>query len=103
MISNVRGHFNSVKGTVVYDPENVADTSIQAEIDVNSLNTRDETRDTHVKSADFFNAEKYPSLGQFEDWRFGFDKDQAQRLRADLECGARDGWRNAGRRCEDRT
>ena len=62
MISNVRGDFKSVKGTVVYDPENLADSSIQAEIDVNSLNTRDENRDAHVKSADFFNVEKYPSI-----------------------------------------
>jgi polyisoprenoid-binding protein YceI len=62
MISNVRGDFKSVKGTVVFDPENLANTSIQAEIDVNSLNTRDENRDAHVKSAEFFHVEKYPSI-----------------------------------------
>jgi Uncharacterized conserved protein len=62
MISNVRGDFKSVKGTVVYDPENLAASSIEAEIDVNSLNTRDENRDAHVKSAEFFNVEKYPSI-----------------------------------------
>lgn len=62
MISNVRGDFRSVKGTVVYDPENLAASSIEAEIDVNSLNTRDENRDAHVKSAEFFNVEKFPSI-----------------------------------------
>jgi polyisoprenoid-binding protein YceI len=62
MISNVRGDFKSVKGTVVYDAENPAASTIEAEIDVNSLNTRDENRDTHVKSAEFFNVEKYPSI-----------------------------------------
>lgn len=62
MISNVRGDFKSVKGTVVYDPENLAASTIEAEIDVNSLNTRDENRDAHVKSAEFFNVEKYPSI-----------------------------------------
>lgn len=62
MISNVRGDFKSVKGTVVYDPENLAASSLEAEIDVNSLNTRDENRDAHVKSAEFFNVEKYPSI-----------------------------------------
>lgn len=62
MISNVRGDFKSVKGTVVFDPENLANTSIEAEIDVNSLNTRDENRDAHVKSAEFFHVEKYPSI-----------------------------------------
>lgn len=62
MISNVRGDFKSVKGTVVYDPENLAASSIEAEIDVNSLNTRDENRDAHVKSAEFFNVEKHPFI-----------------------------------------
>lgn len=62
MISNVRGDFKSVKGTVVYDPENLAASSIEAEIDVNSLNTRDESRDAHVKSEEFFHAEQYPSI-----------------------------------------
>ena len=62
MISNVRGDFKSVKGTVVYDPENPAASSIEAEIDVNSLNTRDENRDAHVKSAEFFNAEQHPTI-----------------------------------------
>ncbi len=62
MISNVRGDFKSVKGTVVYDSENLSASSIEAEIDVNSLNTRDENRDAHVKSAEFFNVEKYPSI-----------------------------------------
>jgi polyisoprenoid-binding protein YceI len=62
MISNVRGDFKSVKGTVIYDPENLAVSSIEAVVDVHSLNTRDENRDAHVKSAEFFNAEKYPSI-----------------------------------------
>ena len=62
MISNVRGDFKSVKGTVVYDPENLAASSIDAVVDVHSLNTRDENRDAHVKSAEFFNAEKYPTI-----------------------------------------
>lgn len=62
MISNVRGDFKSVKGTVVYDPENLGASSIEAEIDVNSLNTRDENRDAHVKSEEFFHAGQYPSI-----------------------------------------
>jgi polyisoprenoid-binding protein YceI len=62
MISNVRGDFKSVKGTVVYDPENLAASSVEAVVDVHSLNTRDENRDAHVKSAEFFNAEKYPTI-----------------------------------------
>jgi polyisoprenoid-binding protein YceI len=62
MISNVRGDFKTVTGTVIYDPENLAVSSIDAEIDVNSLNTRDENRDAHVKGAEFFHVEKHPSI-----------------------------------------
>ncbi len=62
MITNVRGGFNSVQGTVVYDPENLDASSIDVEIDVNTLNTSDSTRDAHVKSADFLDADKYPTI-----------------------------------------
>lgn len=62
MISKVRGDFKIAKGTAVYDPKNLAGSSIQAELDATTLNTRDESRDTHVKSADFFNVEKFPSI-----------------------------------------
>ena len=62
MITNVRGGFSTVQGTVVYDPENLSASSIDVTIDVNSLNTGDANRDTHVKSADFLDAEKYPTI-----------------------------------------
>ena len=62
MITNVRGGFKSVKGTVVYDAENPSASSVEAIIDVNSIATLDENRDTHLKSADFLDAEKYPTI-----------------------------------------
>ena len=62
MLSNVRGTFGGVKGTIVHDSANPANASIQAEIDVNSLNTNDEKRDGHLKSPDFFDFEKYPTI-----------------------------------------
>jgi polyisoprenoid-binding protein YceI len=62
MITNVRGGFKSVKGTVVYDPENPGASSVEATIDVNSIATLDEQRDGHLKSADFLDAEKYPTI-----------------------------------------
>jgi polyisoprenoid-binding protein YceI len=62
MISNVKGTFAGVKGTVVYDPENVSSSTVNAEIDIASINTMDEKRDAHLKSADFFEAEKYPKM-----------------------------------------
>jgi polyisoprenoid-binding protein YceI len=62
MISNVRGEFQKLEGTVSYDPANVEATSVDVKVDVASINTREERRDAHLKSADFFDAETYPHL-----------------------------------------
>ncbi len=62
MITNVRGGFGSVNGTVVYDPENPLETSIDAVIDATSIKTMEEQRDAHLKSADFLDVEKYPTI-----------------------------------------
>lgn len=65
MISNVRGSFSNVTGTVVYDSENPSNSSIQAEIDADTLNTGDAQRDMHVKSQDFLHVEQHPKF-QFQ-------------------------------------
>lgn len=62
MIANVRGEFSKVSGTVAFDPETPANSKVEARIDVNSLQTREEQRDAHLKSADFFDVEKYPEI-----------------------------------------
>jgi polyisoprenoid-binding protein YceI len=62
MITNVRGGFSGVQGTVVYDPADLSSSSVDVTIDVNSLSTGDANRDTHVKSAEFLDAEKYPTI-----------------------------------------
>lgn len=62
MMSNVRGEFSSVNGTLVYDPKNPSASKIEAVIDVNSINTREPKRDAHLKSADFFDVAKFPTL-----------------------------------------
>ena len=54
MISNVRGEFSKVSGSVVYDPTDPAATKIDAVIDATTINTREEKRDAHLKSSDFF-------------------------------------------------
>jgi len=62
MVSNVRGTFSGVTGTVVYDPQEPGETAIDATIDVNTVSTNDEKRDTHLKSADFFDVAQYPVM-----------------------------------------
>ena len=62
MITNVRGGFSSVQGTVVYDPENAGASSAEVVIDSNTINTLEAARDTHLKSADFLDVEKYPTI-----------------------------------------
>ncbi len=62
MITNVRGGFSGVQGTVVYDPADLNASSVDVTIDKNTLSTGDTNRDTHVKSADFLDVEKYPTI-----------------------------------------
>ncbi|MDE3165318.1 MAG: YceI family protein [Acidobacteriota bacterium] len=62
MIANVRGEFSKVAGTVQFDPETPANSKVEARIDVNSLQTREAQRDAHLKSADFFDVEKFPEM-----------------------------------------
>jgi len=62
MISTVKGRFGVVNGTVVTDESDLAKSKIEASIDVNSIHTHEPQRDAHLKSADFFNAEKYPTI-----------------------------------------
>jgi polyisoprenoid-binding protein YceI len=62
MITNVRGGFSGVNGTVAYDPQNLGGSSIDVVIDVNSLGTSDAARDAHLKSPDFLDVEKYPTI-----------------------------------------
>ncbi len=62
MISNVRGGFSSVNGTVEYDPENPGASTVEAVIDATTIKTLDEQRDGHLKSADFLDVEKYPTI-----------------------------------------
>ena len=62
MISNVKGEFHKVSGTVNFDAANPSAATVEANIEVGSISTRDEQRDTHLKSADFFDVEKFPAI-----------------------------------------
>jgi polyisoprenoid-binding protein YceI len=62
MLSNVRGEFTKVSGTIKFDSENPTNSTVEATIDATSINTRDAQRDGHLKSADFLDVEKFPTL-----------------------------------------
>jgi len=62
MISNVRGEFSKVTGTVVFDLQNLDASKIDATIDATTINTREPNRDAHLKSPDFFDTENFPTL-----------------------------------------
>ena len=62
MISNVKGDFDKVTGTIELDDANPSASKINVTIDVSSVSTREPQRDTHLKSADFFDVEKFPTM-----------------------------------------
>jgi len=62
MVSNVRGEFSKLTGTVVYNDASPSAIKIDANVDVATINTREPQRDTHLKSADFFDVAKYPAF-----------------------------------------
>ena len=62
MVSNVRGEFTRLSGTVDYDESHPTAIRIDATIDATSINTGEPKRDAHLKSPDFFDTTKYPTL-----------------------------------------
>jgi polyisoprenoid-binding protein YceI len=62
MVSNVQGDFGKLTGTAEYDGEHFDKAQVQASVPIGALTTREEKRDGHLKSPDFFDAEKYPTM-----------------------------------------
>jgi polyisoprenoid-binding protein YceI len=62
MITNVRGGFSGVQGTIEYDPENPKESRVEVVIDASTINTLDEQRDAHLKSPDFLKVEQHPTI-----------------------------------------
>ena len=62
MITNVKGQFAVINGAFSLDENDLTKSRVEASLDAASVNTRDAQRDAHLKSADFFDVEKFPTL-----------------------------------------
>ena len=62
MFATVKGRFSDVQGTISLDEDSHATSAVDVEIAAASVDTRDEKRDAHLRSADFFDAETYPTI-----------------------------------------
>jgi polyisoprenoid-binding protein YceI len=62
VISNVKGEFQSTKGVVKIDDKELAKSTVEVTIDAASIHTREDKRDAHLRSPDFFDVERYPAI-----------------------------------------
>jgi len=62
MVTYVRGHFKNVHGTLEFDPDDPRNSSVAVTIDARALWTGEPDRDAHLRSSDFLDVEKYPTI-----------------------------------------
>ena len=62
MIANVKGQFPKISGALTLDDSDVSKSNVEVSIEATSIDTRDSQRDAHLRSADFFHVEKFPTL-----------------------------------------
>lgn len=83
MISNVRGEFAKMDGTLQLDEKNIENSTVEVHIDATTIDTRDAGRDTHLKSADFFDVDNHPTL-TFKSKKFESTGKQSFKVVGDL-------------------
>lgn len=83
VVSEVEGYFKTFAGTLVSSKPDFTDAAISFSVDINSINTDNEGRDKHLKSDDFFNAEKFPQM-TFKSTSFKKVSDKKYVLEGDL-------------------
>ena len=59
---NTNGSLAGLKGTIKFDPQNLSSSSFNVSVDVNTVNTDVDSRDSHLKKEEYFNVEKYPAI-----------------------------------------
>ncbi len=62
MVSNVSGGFDQYEGTIAFDPSDLSGSKTEVKIETAGINTHVAKRDEHLKSADFFDAQKFPAI-----------------------------------------
>jgi polyisoprenoid-binding protein YceI len=62
LFTSVQGRFDRFSGSIEFDPDQPEQTAVRGSIDASSINTNNEKRDKHLRSSDFFDVEKYPTL-----------------------------------------
>jgi polyisoprenoid-binding protein YceI len=83
MIATVRGRFTQVEGTVTLDENDPSSAGVDITIPTASVSTADEKRDAHLRSADFFDVERYPNM-TFRSKRVDAKSSNAYRVVGDL-------------------
>jgi len=83
VISTVTGSFKSFEGSVDTEGDTFEGATVEFSLDINSLDTNQEQRDGHLKSAEFFDAEKYPKI-TFKSTSFEKVDDEEYKLHGDL-------------------
>ncbi len=83
MISSVKGHFAKISGALTLDESSLTRSHVEAVIEASSLETRDAQRDAHLKSADFFHVEQFPTLS-FRSTRITIVRDGELAVEGDL-------------------
>ncbi len=83
MIAKVRGSFDQVDGKATIDGANPSNSTLEVTIQAASIDTRDANRDGHLRSADFFDVEKYPTI-TFKGTEFNIVDDETVEVTGDL-------------------
>lgn len=83
MVSKVRGTISGIDGWLEFDETNPANSTIEASVDVSTINTQQTDRDAHLRSADFFDVENYPTL-TFKSTKVEVSSDNTGKVQGDL-------------------
>lgn len=83
LLTKVRGRFSDFNGTIEFDEENPEGSRVDVEVEAASVDTNERDRDAHLRSADFFDVEKFPAL-TFRSTRIQRKADNGFAVRGDL-------------------